>query len=101
MLWRRRYRVSRWVAVVIISAALGSALAFDHKEFCVAVTQLALAADKDIGLWIDRVTRNGGIAVSCDRKLVEFKHFTYASSASLNEAWKERNAGQWGGAPLQ
>src|SRR5262245_25702752 len=95
MLRRRRYPSPRWVAVVVVLAAARSAFAFDDRDFCVAVSQLALAADKDIGLWIDRVTRNGGIALSCDRKLVEFKRFTYASSALLNEAWRERTSTQW------
>jgi hypothetical protein len=73
----------RWAAIAVPLAMLSRALAFDDKQFCVATQQLAIAAEKDIGIWIDRVTRNAGIVVPCDRKLVEFTRFTYATSASM------------------
>ena len=53
-------------------ATLSPALPFEDLQFCVAAQQLAVAADKDIGIWVDRVTRNAGMSVACDRKLVEF-----------------------------
>ena len=83
------------MAVAILSLALMPASAFDDREFCVAAQQIAMAAEKDVGLWIDRITRSAGMVVSCDRKLVEFKRFTYASAASMNDAWRERNAAEW------
>ena len=95
MLWRRRYPLSRWAAAAIFSPALAPALAFDDRELCVAAQQIAIAAEKDVGLWIDRVTRNAGMAVSCERKQVKFERFTFAPSASMNEAWRERNAAEW------
>ena len=95
MLRRHRYPMSRWAAVAILSPALSPAFAFDDREFCLATQLLAIAADKDVGLWIDRVTRNAGMVVSCERKFVEFKRFVYPSSASMNEAWRERNAAAW------
>ena len=67
---------------------MAPALALDDKEFCVSAQQLAIAAEKDVGVWIDRVTRNAGMEVSCDRKTVQFTRFTYAPSASMNDAWK-------------
>jgi hypothetical protein len=48
-------------------------LAFDDKGFCVAVQQLVHAAEKDIEVRIDRVTRNAGMVVACDRKVIEFR----------------------------
>jgi hypothetical protein len=95
VLWRRRYPLSRWAAVAILSYALAPALAFDDREFCLAAQQIVIAAEKDVGLWIDRVTRNAGMAVSCERKLVKFERFTYAPSASMTEAWRERSAAEW------
>ena len=83
------------IAVAILALAPMPASAFDDREFCVAAQQIAMAAEKDVGLWIDRVTRSAGMLVSCDRKLVEFKRFTYASAASMNDAWRERNAAEW------
>jgi hypothetical protein len=74
---------------------LALALAFDDREFCVAAEQFALAANKDIGVWIDRVTRNAGMVVSCNTKMVEFKRFTYAPPASMSGSWKERKAEEW------
>ena len=75
--------------------AYAPAIAFDDREFCVAAQQFALAANQDISFWIDRATRNAGMVVSCDTKRVEFKRFTYASSASMSESWKDRKAAEW------
>jgi hypothetical protein len=69
--------------MAIVLATLSPALAFEDMQFCVAAQQLAVAADKDIGIWIDRVTRNAGMSVACDRKLVEFTRFTYIGSTSM------------------
>jgi len=57
--------------------------------------QLAVAAERDIGVWIDRATRNAGMKVFCDKRTVEFTRFTYAPSASMTDAWKERKAAEW------
>ena len=95
MLRRRLYALSGCAAAAILSPALGPALAFDQREFCVAAQQIAIAAEKDVGLWIDRVTRNAGIEVSCERRSVQFQRFTYAPLASMNEASRARNAAEW------
>jgi hypothetical protein len=95
MHWRHCYPMSRWAAVAILSPVLAQASAFDDREFCLAAQQLSMAAETDVGLWIDRVTRNAGMFVSCDRRMIEFKRFTYASSASMTDAWKERQAAEW------
>ena len=79
-------------------ATLTPALAFDDKQFCVAAQQLAVAADKDIGIWIDRVTRNAGMSVACDRKLVEFTRFTYIGSPSMTADWKAARSSEWNAA---
>jgi hypothetical protein len=89
-----RLRYLLLIAAVSLTA-LAPALAFDDREFCVAAQQFALAADKDIGLWIDRVTRNAGMAVSCATRTVEFKQFTYTPSASMTGSWKERKSAEW------
>ena len=93
-------RAHRRCQLLFVTAAVSSmvpspARAFDDADFCAAVKQFAIAAEKDVGLWVDRVTRNGGMSFSCERKLVEFKRFTYAPSASMNGAWKERKAAEW------
>ncbi len=83
------------VTLVLLLATAAPAFAFEDREFCVVARQLAMAAEKDIGVWIDRVTRKAGMAVSCDKKTVEFIRFTYAPSAAMDQAWKERKAADW------
>jgi len=61
----------------------------------VAAQQVAAAMEQDVGVWLDRTTRNAGMAVSCERKQVEFKRFSYAPSAAMNATWKERVAAGW------
>ena len=85
-------------AIVMLLATLATAGAFDDANFCVAAQQLAIAGDKDVGIWIDRQTRNAGTAVACDRKLVEFTRFTYISSASMTDVWKAAKAADWNAA---
>ena len=55
----------------------------------------ASASELDVGVWLDRVTRNGGMGVYCDKKIVEFKRFTYALSSSMSDEWKESEAAEW------
>jgi hypothetical protein len=95
VLAHRRCRLLLLVTAAVSSAIAGPVCAFTDAEFCTAVKQVAIAAEKDVGLWLDRVTRNGGMSVSCERKVVEFKRFTYAPSASMTGAWKESKAAEW------
>jgi hypothetical protein len=66
------------VQACAMMAASTPAGALDDRDFCSAAKQFAIAAEQDVGLWLDRVTRNGGMEVWCDRKMVVFKRFTYA-----------------------
>jgi hypothetical protein len=76
-------------------SALVPALAFSDREFCIVAQQLVAATKADVGVWIDRQTRNAGMFVSCDRRSVEFTRFTYAPSASMNQSWLERKSADW------
>jgi hypothetical protein len=85
----------RCLLVLVLQVALSSmasAFTFDDKAFCAAAQQLAFAANQDVGLWLDRTTRNGGMTVSCDARAVEFNRFTYAPSDVMSESWKQREA---------
>jgi hypothetical protein len=82
-------------AVSILLAALAPAHAFDDKQFCISAEQLAKAAEKDIGIWIDRVTRNAGMVVVCPNKVVEFTRFSYIGSASLTADWRAAKSSEW------
>jgi hypothetical protein len=92
---RKGIRVLGLGAVCCLLLGAAPAAALDDRDFCVLAQQLAIAAEKDVGVWIDRVTRNAGMAVSCDRKTVEFTRFTYAPSSSMNDAWKQSKAADW------
>jgi hypothetical protein len=81
--------------VAILPAMPVSAVAFDDKLFCVAAQQLAIAVSKDVGNWMDRVTRNAGMAVACDSRIVEFTRFAYIVSASMTDHWKSDKASEW------
>jgi hypothetical protein len=88
----------RWAAIAILLATLVPALAFEDKELCVAAQQLAIAANRDIGIWIDRVTRNAGVVVACDSKAVEFTRFAHVASASMTDHWRAAKASEWNSA---
>jgi hypothetical protein len=79
----------------LLLAAAAPASAFSDPEFCIVAQQLATATQGDVGVWIDRQTRNAGMAVSCDRRTVEFTRFTYAPSVSMDQAWQQRKAADW------
>lgn len=66
MLMHRRCLLLFVVDVVVSLTSPAPPLAFDDREFCVAARLFALAASTDIGLWIDRTTRNAGMVVCCD-----------------------------------
>jgi len=94
---RTRLRSAKTGALALGCLLIGAApaAALDDRDFCVVAQQLAVAAEKDIGVWIDRVTRSAGMLVLCDRKTVQFTRFTYAPSASMNDAWKQSKAADW------
>jgi hypothetical protein len=91
-----------WVSLAahasIVMTASAPAHAFADRDFCTAAKQFAIAAEQDVGNWLDRLTRNGGMGVWCDEKLVEFKRFTYAPSSSMTAEWKSRKAAEWSAA---
>jgi uncharacterized protein with NRDE domain len=84
-------------AAVAAGAALTSAHAFEDSQFCLAIREMTRSA-ADVGTWQDRVTRNDGIEISCERKLVHFKRYYSVSAGALQGPWKERKAQEWEGA---
>jgi hypothetical protein len=71
--------------------------AFDDTQFCHAVTQIARAASRDVGIWLDRTTRNDGIEVFCNRKLVHLKRYSSTPTSTVRETWTERKTDEWRG----
>ena len=86
-------------ASAALTAALGdSVLAFDNTQFCQAVSQMVRAAAGDVGTWVDRATRNDGVEIACDRKLVHFKRTSTAPLGTLRGSWREAKTLEWQGA---
>jgi len=83
------------VGAFAAASAGAPATALDDRDICVLAEQLALAAERDVGIWIDRQTRNAGMVVSCQKMTVEYRRFSYASSASMTAAWKTRKGADW------
>ncbi len=83
---------------VIATVVAGQALAFDNTQFCQAATHLARVAAGDVGTWVDRTTRNDGVEIACDRKLVHFKRTSSAPAGTLRGNWKDTKTLEWQGA---
>jgi hypothetical protein len=87
--------------LAVLAAAADPARAFDSTQFCLAVREVTRYAEGDIGTWLDRVTRNDGVEIECERKLVHFKRYFRLPPGSAQEAWKERKAEEWESAYCQ
>lgn len=92
-------RASSLIAIgagtVLCAAASAPLRAFDSAQFCQAVTQFTRAAARDAGNWINRTTRNDGVQIYCDRKIVHFKRYSTTPTSGLPEAWKEARTEEW------
>jgi hypothetical protein len=92
----RTSSLALFAACALLAAAGGGrALAFDEGQFCQAVHQFLRAATVDTGNWIDRTTRNDGVEIRCDRKMVHFKRYSSTPVSGLSDAWKERKTQEW------
>jgi hypothetical protein len=88
-----------WLATIAAGAALAAAAsvparAFDDTQFCNAVTHLTRTAN-DVGTWIDRTTRNDGVEILCDRKLVHFKRYSRTPASGLQDTWTTSKTEEW------
>lgn len=89
-----------WLAMAVAAAPLmiwgSSTLAFDDAQFCVAAKEFVRSVAGDVGTWTDRLTRNDGVEIGCDTKVVHFKRFYSAPASSLRDGgWRERQAENW------
>lgn len=82
-------------STLLCAAASTPARAFDNTQFCQAATQFARATIRDVGTWINRTTRNDGMEIFCDRKLVHFKRYASTPGSGLRDAWKEAKTEEW------
>jgi len=82
-------------SALFAAAGSGRALSFEDTQFCQAVNQFVRAAAGDVGTWIDRSTRNDGVEILCNRKLVHFKRYSSIPVSGLRDAWRERKVQEW------
>jgi hypothetical protein len=85
-------------AAALLAVGAGPARAFDDAQFCVAVKELIRSTVGDVGTWTDRLTRNDGVEIGCERKVVHFKRHYNAPASALKDGWRERQAELWEGA---
>jgi hypothetical protein len=83
------------ITSLLIGAVASSSLAFEDSQFCLAVREILRSASPDVGTWADRFTRNDGVEIICEQKLVHFKRYYGAPASALREAWKDRKAEEW------
>jgi hypothetical protein len=83
------------VAALALALAAEAAQAFDDNQFCVAAKEFVRSAEGDVGTWTDRFTRNDGVEIGCERKVVHFKRHYSAPASALREGWRERQAELW------
>jgi hypothetical protein len=92
----RAARLAAMVATACLAAGGGPLLAFDDAQFCVAAKEFIRSVAGDVGTWTDRLTRNDGVEIGCDTKVVHFKRFYSAPASSLRDGgWRERQAESW------
>src|SRR5262245_41410338 len=85
------------VTAAFLAVRADPARAFDDAQFCVAAKEFIRSTMGDVGTWTDRLTRNDGVEVGCEQKVVHFKRHYNAPASALNEAWRVRQAELWEG----
>jgi len=76
------------------TVASSASRAFEDQQFCLAVKEI-MRSSGEVGTWADRFTRNDGVEVICDRKLVHFKRYYGAPASAVTDTWRDRKAEEW------
>ena len=82
-------------STLLSAAASAPSHAFDNTQFCQAARQLTRAEVRDVGTWINRTTRNDGVELFCDRKIVHFKRYASTPGSGLRDAWRDSKTEEW------
>src|SRR5262245_35617713 len=72
--------------------------AFDHDEFCAALTDIIPRMNARKGRWLDRSTRHDGGELDFEAKTLEARRFINASPDAMREGWETRKEQQWNAA---
>ena len=84
------------IAITLLSSP--PATAFDHEEFCAALTDIVARMNARNGRWLDRSTRYDGVELECESKTLEARRFVNASPDAMREGWEARKEQQWNAA---
>ncbi len=67
---------------------------FNEEVFCNYMKDFSQKVNSEGPVWVDHATRQDGVAVICNTKIVEYKKFMNVSSADLRVGWQERKQEQ-------
>jgi hypothetical protein len=93
----RALSLAATAAAALLAVSASPARAFDDAQFCVAAKEFIRSTMGDVGTWTDRLTRNDGVQIGCEIKVVHFKRHYNAPASALREGWRERQAELWEG----
>src|SRR5262245_46370034 len=93
----RALSLAATAAAALLAAGVSPAHAFDDAQFCVAAKEFIRSTIGDVGTWTDRLTRNDGVEIGCEGKVVHFRRHYNAPASTLREGWRERQAELWEG----
>lgn len=65
------------------------------KVFCSQAKQLSDKTNSEGKVWVDAMTRQDGMAVICNLKIIEYKKFLKANTVDMREGWQDRKQSQW------
>ena len=87
---------ARYLSALVLAWTVASTAsrAFEDQQFCLAVREI-MRSSAETGTWADRFTRNDGVEIICDRKLVHFKRYYGAPASAVTDTWRDRKAEEW------
>jgi hypothetical protein len=91
----RRTCLLALVCFTTLAIAEEASAQFSDEDSCVALKRFADKANKDAGSMLDRVTRNDGMSVLCETKIIDFNKFLNIDPSALRDGWQERKQQQW------
>jgi hypothetical protein len=88
-------RVGTIPIAIILTLMPPPAWAFDHDEFCSAVTDIAQRLNSRKGRWLDRSTRQDGAVLDCELRTLEIKRYIHADPDDMRQGWESRKEREW------
>ncbi len=80
--------MKRWLALPVLLVAATPSFAFDDAAFCKMLTESLAEANATKGTVLDLITREDGMALSCDQKSVAYKRVITIGAAQMKPGWQ-------------